>query len=472
MDAYRPRLEKQGYQVLVARNGAEGIETIYQVLPDVVIAEIVLPEVNGYQICRLLKNDPVTKKIPVILVSDFQEKMDKFWGIKAGADMIMHHDELPAKLTKQVQILREMYDQIQADEKSQFGKRRNQKLFNLNARLNQILDKALIESTLMIEFRNLSDLIHDTGLLNYMLFSLLEGIVDYDAAGIFYHDRSKDARTVTFHVPEGKHQNTEEIETLKDLFFEDLASRYPDLKRFDRFEADIVGEVSEEAEPVTYKNTYRKDILDQGALIGSFTLYSQENIQYEKIFPVSLIEDEIRLLMRLRHIYSQAELLAIVDSLTGIYNYKHFIRSLDHEFKSSRRYEHPLSLALVKIDNFKEINDQYGHEVGDEILKFVSAQFDEHLRNVDVIARYSGKHLAVIFPKTQMGKAVKPLERLQKLVAKSPMAWKDDKIVISITIGLAAMEAEMENSMDLVLKAEKAMAKAEKQGGGCLHTLE
>ena len=188
--------------------------------------------------------------------------------------------------------------QIGVDEKSHFNKRRGQKLFNLNARLNQILDKALIESTLMIEFRNLSDLIHDTGLLNYMLFSLLEGIVDYDAAAVFYNDRSKEPRVFTLHVPENKTQSAADVDNLKDAFFTGLLDRHPYLGRFDRFEAEVIGEASADAPSAGYKTVYRKDILDQGNLIGAIALYSREEISYENIFPVNLIEDELHIALQ------------------------------------------------------------------------------------------------------------------------------------------------------------------------------
>src|SRR6185369_7152150 len=86
INACRTTLEKHGVEIEFASEGTEGVQKVYRVIPDVMVASSSAPELNGYQICRLIKNDPVMRKIPLILLADQGLKMDRFWAMKAGAD--------------------------------------------------------------------------------------------------------------------------------------------------------------------------------------------------------------------------------------------------------------------------------------------------------------------------------------------------------------------------------------------------
>lgn len=460
---YQEQLESLGYAVTVANDGSEGMKKLYQGFPDIVVADIMLPEINGYQICRLMKNDPVTKRIPFVLVSDFDEKMEKFWGIKAGADLFLHYDELDVKLARQIKILVEMYGQVDAAEKQTFIEHADSNTYGLTTRLNQILDKALIESTLMIDFRNLVDLAHDPNLLNHMLFSFLEGLLDYDAAAILYNDKSKVPRLLTFHLPEGQTQHPDRLEAMKNEFFAGLPQKYLDLPIFQMQDVEIIGMAEDTHEPVNYQTAYFKEFFYNGELIGALTLYAKEKVDYPKIFPVGLIEDEIGLLMKVRHVFSQAEMLAVTDGLTGLANYNQFMMTLEREFKASKRYEHPLSIAIIDIDNFKEYNAQWGYLQGDEVLKLVAGQAEQTFRAVDVVARIAGEEMVVLFPKTDHEHAMLALERFQMAMSKMEGALSP----ITVSMGLATLDPASEsiqNASDFLKSARAALDTATQKG--------
>jgi len=100
-------LEKQGFQVVTAENGMDGINKTYSELPNLIISDIVMPELNGYQLCRLLKNEEFTSHVPIILLTNLGQSQDKFWGIRAGADSYICKETNPQELLDQVNILLE-----------------------------------------------------------------------------------------------------------------------------------------------------------------------------------------------------------------------------------------------------------------------------------------------------------------------------------------------------------------------------
>lgn len=463
-DSCRAVLEKQGYAVDHVSDGNQGLNRIYTLIPDVILAGSAVPELNGYQLCRLVKHDPVLKKIPVLLVSDVAEKMDRFWGVKAGADDLLSRDELPAKLLKKIQMVLEIYERMDINEKNLIRKSHKNTPLNIRTRLNQILDLSLVESTLMVEFRSLSDLVHDPTLLNYMLFSLLESILEYDAAAIFYNDENKGPRVLTLHLPEGQSLTPFQVDEMMYRFFEPLRVKSESPQSYEMMETEVIGATGDDAPMVAYKTAYFREIYVEGRLIGALALYSTQKVDYARIFPVQLIEDELRLLMKLRHLYSQAEMLAITDSLTGLFNHRHLMTTLQREFKSSHRYELDLSLALVGLDNFKQLNDEWGHACGDEALKHVAGLAESSFRSVDIVARFGGKYLAVVFPKTPADQALVALERFQRSVGERPLQWQEASLNLTVSVGLVAITPDSESASTLIRQAEEALQAARNKG--------
>lgn len=468
INACRAALEKHGYEIDSALDGTEGIQKVYRLIPDVILAGINAPELNGYQICRLLKNDSVMRKIPMLLLADQALKMDRFWGMKAGADDFLEKDELEPCLLKKIQMVLEIYDRMNLDEKRQLRAANEKNPFNIRSRLNQILDTSLVESMLMVEFRSLADLVHDSALLNYMLFSLLESILEYDAAAIFYNDSSKGPRVLTVHLPEGNRQPTRQVEALMETFFARFENRGLNPAQLELQESDVIGLLDDESTPTEYTTTHIREVYLDARLIGAFALYSKQKVDYSRVFPVQLVEDEIRLLMKLRNLYSQAEVLAITDSLSGLFNHKHFITVLQREFKAARRYEQQLTLALIGIDNFRQLNDEWGHACGDEILRHIAGILESSFRGVDILARFGGKNLAALLPQTPGDQAMIALDRFKAKVEASPLMWQETPIHLTVSGGVISLEEACTSVTDFIRGAEESLANARNKGGNCI----
>ncbi len=158
------------------------------------------------------------------------------------------------------------------------------------------------------------------------------------------------------------------------------------------------------------------------------------------------------------NLYRELKYLSITDPLTGLYNHRHFAKTLDQEIKRLKRYPAPLCLMMIDIDNFKTYNDTYGHLEGDQLLREVSRTISKNLREIDVACRYGGDEFAVILVETRIHKAEvvakKFLHAVEQLQLKRP---------ITLSIGIAAYSEQMDRH-ELILKADRALYQSKKEG--------
>ena len=458
-------LEAQGFQVDTATDGSEGIRKAYLTIPDAIVVGAAVSDLNGYQVTRLLKNDPVMRKIPILLVAEVSRKMERFWGMKAGVDDFIPQNELETTLLKRLNGILDIYGQIDLNEKRLLQANNAKNPFNIRARINQILDISLVESMLMVEFRGMADLVHDVSLLNYMLFSLLESLLEYSAAAVLYQDAGKTPRIVTVHLPENQAQPASALELLTDSFFYRLKEKGMTDAQLEMTRSEIIGTIDDQIPATAYQTTYAKDFFFEGKLLGSFVLYSEKVVDYSRIFPLHLIEEEIRLLMKLRHLYSRAESFAVSDSLTGLCNQNHFMNQLQHECKSAVRYEQDLTLALLSVDSLKRINEAAGHSAGDNALKQFAVLLEASLRGVDIIARLTGKTFAILMPSTPLEQATLAIQRLRSSASKIDFSAEGHKFSMSFSAGLSAIGPDGKDSAAaLMTHAQQALQRARQNG--------
>ncbi|OGW41114.1 MAG: hypothetical protein A2Y97_12455 [Nitrospirae bacterium RBG_13_39_12] len=165
--------------------------------------------------------------------------------------------------------------------------------------------------------------------------------------------------------------------------------------------------------------------------------------------------------------HAEIEKLAITDGLTGLFNHRHFQERLSQEFDRLGRFSEPLSLLIIDIDNFKGINDTYGHPVGDSVLKGVAGIIEKTVRNIDVSARYGGEEFAVILLGTDSRGAFKMAERLRKAVMNTAFSEEKHAIKVTVSTGISAYPYGIKNKEELIERADKALYRAKKSGKNC-----
>jgi diguanylate cyclase (GGDEF)-like protein len=163
----------------------------------------------------------------------------------------------------------------------------------------------------------------------------------------------------------------------------------------------------------------------------------------------------------------QLEDLSFKDGLTGVYNRRHFMLRVDEEAKRHKRFGQPVSLVLMDVDHFKEINDQFGHAAGDEALKEVSQLLLKNSRNFTVITRYGGDEFAVLLVNTAKVGAVSYAQRVKEVVEEHPFKYG----ALTVSVGVACLPEDVLSGTDLIPAADKALYVAKRLGRNRVETL-
>jgi diguanylate cyclase (GGDEF)-like protein len=168
---------------------------------------------------------------------------------------------------------------------------------------------------------------------------------------------------------------------------------------------------------------------------------------------------------QLESMLHHVEALAITDPLTGLYNRRRFADVLKREFAITRRYKNTLSCLMIDIDHFKRVNDRYGHDAGDQVLKELARGMLATLREVDVAARYGGEEFAVLLPHTAKNAAVIAAERVRATIARTEFKFGNDTIYMSASIGVSGnSDVTTGAAEDLVKAADYALYEAKRLG--------
>jgi DNA-binding response OmpR family regulator len=177
----RHRLESEGFSVMSAQGGAEGIALAYKEMPDLIISDVVMSGINGYQLCRLVKHDPELSDTPVILLTKLDGSIDRFWGLKSGADRYIPKEP---GFNSLLQAIREILGEAVERPKLRALGDPNQSLSaeEINGRLHQLLERLLFEATITDEVRRIGEDILDLEIISEKLFALLSSAFDYLAA--------------------------------------------------------------------------------------------------------------------------------------------------------------------------------------------------------------------------------------------------------------------------------------------------
>lgn len=177
------------------------------------------------------------------------------------------------------------------------------------------------------------------------------------------------------------------------------------------------------------------------------------------------LERSIRYALKLGDTLEALRSLATRDQLTGLFNRREFDRILSEEEERVRRFGHPLALVMIDVDHFKSVNDNYGHPVGDAVLREVARRLAGILRSVDRVARFGGEEFALILMQTERAAAMDVARRVCEIVEKDPVSIGDGvTLKITVSAGVAISPADGKSSAALVGAADKALYAAKTRG--------
>ena len=169
--------------------------------------------------------------------------------------------------------------------------------------------------------------------------------------------------------------------------------------------------------------------------------------------------------------HAEVQKLAVTDTLTGLYNRRGFIELGQREVERSRRYKRPLVAIVIDIDNFKEINDNFGHANGDLVLQAVASRCLQNLRRVDLVARLGGDEFTILLPETDVSTGSQVAERLRNCISAAPVDLDGSQVAISVSVGVARSTTSIPDLDILLSRADSAMYQAKKSGRNRLEVI-
>lgn len=448
--------KREGFEVITAKNGVEGFIQVYKSTPDIIISDVLMPHLGGFQLCRLLKSNKITKEIPFAMLTVLDKNLDKFWATQSGADMFLKKDNELSEIVKSAKELMEKMpvSDVAKEELVSYEIEEDE----IITQINKILDEELMKTTITNKFREINDYTKDDKQTAENIFKILSSIIEYDLACIYFNspDETSSKRLI---FSEENVEITDEVarsiwrQTLNSDVSNYRVEKIPNEKSLEKIYSvdDLVSKKE--------FDFYYEDIL-----IGKLCLYSKENIKWHKMRFMQTVKDEIDLFLRLKYLYAKTRFLSITDELTKLYTRRHLQSVLNQEYERARRYGTILTVCMIDIDDFKKINDTYGHLAGDYILKEISKIFVNTLRKTDFVYRYGGEEICILMPETVIEKAEIPLERIRKTIENRNFIFEEQKIKVTVSIGASTYKKETRNAQELIEKADLALYQAKRTG--------
>lgn len=168
-------------------------------------------------------------------------------------------------------------------------------------------------------------------------------------------------------------------------------------------------------------------------------------------------------------LFQEVHRLAIFDSLTGIFTRRHFDQLAENEYHISIRYQQPFSIIMLDIDHFKNVNDQYGHAAGDEVLRQLAALVHRTVRAADVVARYGGEEIIILLPATHLDETLVVAERIRRQIELLRVIFNGQEISVTASMGAAEFDPARDSSYDRVIqRADQALYEAKRAGRNCV----
>ncbi|MBN1290140.1 MAG: diguanylate cyclase [Actinobacteria bacterium] len=461
-------LESADYEVIVAWDGMEAINKAYIEQPDLVILDIEMPKINGYQVCRLLKDDELTCEIPIIMLTGKDHKADMFWGMKTGADRYITKGFKPEQL---LSAISEQFEKINEEERETKKSDIPAKMIKEEGVLSRtidLLDSKLFASTLLNELSGLLSSQEDyretiwsaMEVLSHVIESTLEIVVLFSEGEMVVRVNGKINRAA--------------LENIKSEVLE-LADSYglePETHR--KISVTVQGEDriiedGEGEEPDGF-STVHIPMLSRRAVIGVLAVSNPRSSVFirEAESILKMVQNQVTIVIDNARLYEAARQLAITDGLTRIYNHRFFQELFEKEFKRANRYNTIFSFIMLDIDRFKRINDTYGHLCGDEILKDLARLIKHCLRSVDIVARYGGEEFAILLPETNAPEAFQTAERIRRAVEEFVFMGNGNTekgLKITVSQGVTTYPSGgVDDRFDVIAKADEAMYRAKDAG--------
>lgn len=427
-------LSAEGYKTILAASGEEALRLAKSMEPDALLLDIMMPDMDGYELCRKLKADGSAKGAMIVFASALRKTQNKVEGLDMGAD------DYVTKPFNMPELLAKLRALFRAREH--------------NRQLERLVDFSRAVNALELEAIARAAMDGIPRLLRADRFSVF--IIDWEESAfrMLAHNHSEGEMDELLIPMAASPLMLETVKSGREI----VVGGFPSSKYSAGVRArSKYGDGHALCSPVELGTE----------VFGVLNLNGNSNGFFDKLDLnlVRLVSETLAASLgnHLRH--EQMNKLAITDGLTRLFNHRYFQERLAQEFERAKRFSQDLSLILMDIDFFKRINDTYGHPVGDVILKAVAARISAHLRKIDLTARYGGEEFAMLLPQTNIEMAMAVAERIREDMAEKPIETDKGSLTVTISLGVCDTSVSgVTRAVDLVRKADEALYAAKKDG--------
>jgi two-component system, cell cycle response regulator len=428
------RLTAEYFDVVVALSGPEALAICERGMCDIVLLDVLMPGLDGFEVCRRLKADPATHHIPVIMVTALDQPSDRVRGLEAGADDFLTKPVSDIALIARVRSLVRL--KMVADE-----------LRMRAATSREVGIGDPVGAALADKGRGGRILVVDDRAASYQRLAAIlaeEHSVDIEP----------DPQQALFHAAEGDYDlimvslGLEHFDGLR------LCSQIRSLDRTRSVPILVITEMEDTAR------------LLRGLEIGINDYLVRPIDRNEMLARVRTQVRKKRYGARMRDNMQLSIEMAITDALTGLYNRRYMETHLATAVDQAMARGKPLALLLLDIDYFKCVNDSYGHDAGDDVLREFAIRLRKSIRGIDLACRYGGEEFVVVMPDTEIAVGATVAERIRRRIATEPFTIRNGAgaIDVTISIGIATLADANDQPGAILKRADDALFRAKRDG--------
>ena len=429
------KLTNEYYDVITAKDGFEAIAQAKQHKPDIILLDVMMPGMDGFETCRRMKEDAAISHIPVVMVTALSDPSDRVSGLEAGADDFLtkpiNDTALLARVRSLVRI-KVLLDELRLRDKTglQMGilsENQNSFTSDVSGAHIVLIDDDVVQSAKLSERlqANYRVTVIDEAT---RAIPTLQGLHDVDLIIITTQLNDADALRICAHM-----RNVESIRNVP-----------------------IVMLVDEEEMQLVLKG------LELG--INDYLMLPVDHNEMSARVKTQIRRKKYQ--DALKQNYQSSISMAVTDALTGLYNRHYLDAHLHNMVANCIANKKPLSLLIMDMDHFKSVNDTYGHDCGDEVLKQLAKHIIDTVRSSDLAARIGGEEFVILMPEADAKAAYGLAERIRTSVERTPFTITNEvgQIFKTLSIGLSSLNLNGDTPVDLIKRADVSLYQAKNTG--------